>query len=254
MKRESSEKNKISSFFFYLIFGIYQWVFLFPFIFAITLFIGTAIILNSYITRSKWFSHTLATWWAKQILLFSFVKLECNGIGNIDKNQSYVIVANHISAYDIFIGYSCLKYHFIFIIKKEIRKVPFFGLLCERLGHIYVDRSNGKQALLSLNKAKHSIKNGTSILFFPEGTRSKTGELGNFKSGAFRMAHELNIPILPITISGTREILKPNSLKIRPGKVKVVIHKAINTTNFKCNENAIQNLMHAAKESILNDV
>ncbi len=254
MKNIPSEKNKITSLLFDFIYGLYQWVFLFPFIFVITLFLGTAIILISYITRSKLFSHTLATWWAKLILFFSIVNIECTGAENITRNQSYVIVANHISAYDIFIMYSCLKYHFIVIIKKEIRKVPFFGLLCERLGHIYVDRYSGKQALLSLNRAKHSIKNGTSILFFPEGTRSKTGELGNFKYGAFRMAHELNIPILPITISGTREILKPNTLKIRPGKVKVVIHKEINTTNYKSNENAIQNLMHAAKESILNDV
>ena len=242
--------NKKTSILFDLIYSLYQWVFLFPFIFAITLFLGTAIILNSYITRSKWFSHTLASWWAKLILFFSIVKLECLGTNNILRNQSYVIVANHISAYDIFVMYSCFKSHFIFIIKKEIRKMPFFGLLCERLGHVYVDRSRGRQALNSLNTAKQNINKGTSILFFPEGTRSKTGELGRFKNGAFKMAHELNIPILPITISGSREILKPNTLKIRPGKVKVLIHEKINTDNFKNDENAIHNLMIATRKSI----
>ena len=235
---------------FEVIFSIYQWFVLFPLIFVMTIIIGSIIIINSYTKRSKLLNHSLASWWSKLILFFSFIKLNKIGVENIEEKRSYVIVANHLSAFDIFIVYSCIKSDFIVIIKREIRKIPFFGFLCDRFGHIYIDRSGGKKALASFNRGKKEVKEGRSILFFPEGTRSKNGKIGNFKIGAFRMAVETELSILPITISGTEAILKPGCLRIKPGTVEVKVHKEIKVENLGNDRAVILNLRDTAKEII----
>ena len=160
------------------------------------------------------------------------MRVQVKGRDNIVKTDSYVIVVNHQSQYDIFVVYGWLGIDFKWVMKQELRKVPGLGIGCEKVGHIFIDRSNHEKALASLHAAKEKIVNGTSVIFFPEGTRSKDGSLGKFKKGAFKMAIDLKLPILPITIIGTKEILPPNSLDLFPGKVMMVIHKPIDTAGY----------------------
>ncbi len=169
--------------------------------------------------------------WSRLICYMTPVFVTTQGKENIDRNQSYIIVANHQSVYDIVALYGWLGVDFRWVMKKELRKVPFLGFACEALGHIFIDRSNTKKALESLESAQKIIVNGTSVILFPEGTRSKTGELGKFKKGAFKMACDLGLPVLPVTIHGTREIVQTKSLMLFPGKAKLVIHSPIVSAN-----------------------
>lgn len=143
--------------------------------------------------------------------------------------QSYVIVSNHQSHYDIFLLYGWLDVDFRWVMKQELRRVPFIGIACDRLGHIFIDRGNRASALASIEQAKARIVDGTSVLFFPEGTRSRDGRLKGFKKGAFMMALDLGLPILPVTVAGTRRILPPESIDLFPGRATLKIHTPIDT-------------------------
>ena len=116
---------------------------------------------------------------------------------------------------------------FKWVMKKELEQVPVLGLACKVLGHIYIDRSDTKSAVETINAARTKIVNGTCVLFFPEGTRSGDGKIRPFKKGAFKMAMDLGIPVLPVTINGTRNILPKGSLDLTPGGATLTIHKPL---------------------------
>jgi 1-acyl-sn-glycerol-3-phosphate acyltransferase len=111
--------------------------------------------------------------------------------------------------------------------KKEIRKVPFVGTACKVAGHIFVDRSNPRAALQSMEYIKAELVDGISTVIFPEGTRTKTGETNKFKRGAFKIATEMNLPIVPVSISGAFDVFPTTRKYPIPGKLKMVIHKPI---------------------------
>lgn len=170
--------------------------------------------------------------WSRLCSALTPIYVVVRGRENINRKQSYVIVSNHQSHFDIFVTYGWLYMDLKWVMKKELRKVPFIGWACEKLEFIYVDRSDNQKAIESLNSAKERIVNGTSVMFFPEGTRSKDGSMGNFKKGAFKMAVDLGLPILPVTIKGTRKILPSGSFDLFPGRAEMIIHKAIDVQNY----------------------
>jgi 1-acyl-sn-glycerol-3-phosphate acyltransferase len=155
------------------------------------------------------------------------IKVRKFGSEWIDADQSYVVVSNHQSLYDIFILYGWLGIDIKWVMKKELRKIPIIGYICHKMEHIYIDRSNRRTAINTINRAKSKITRGTSVIFFPEGTRSIDGTLGRFKKGAFRLAVDLGLPILPITISGTHDILPKHTVDLFPGPANMVIHPPI---------------------------
>jgi len=180
----------------------------------------------------KFVSNLCGARWSRINSFMTPMCVSVSGRGNIDPTCSYVIVSNHQSHYDVFVLYGWLGVDFKWVMKKELRKVPALGVACEKLEHIYIDRSDKGTALKSLNDAKRIIKNGTSVIFFPEGTRSRTGQMGDFKKGAFIMALDLGIPILPITITGTNKILPPGTVNLMPGRVRMTIHKPVAVTGY----------------------
>ena len=121
---------------------------------------------------------------------------------------------------------------FKWVMKKEIKKIPGIGFGSQALGHIFIDRSSTKAAIETINSIKSKIKEGTSLVIFPEGTRSRTLEMLPFKKGAFWFAFDLNLPILPVTINGTREILPSGTMNLLPGKAEIIIHPAININEY----------------------
>lgn len=167
------------------------------------------------------------------------------GLENIDKKRSYVVVSNHQSQYDIFVLYGWLGIDFKWVMKQELRKIPGLGIACEKIGHIFIDRSNTQAALDSINAARQKIVNGTSVLFFPEGTRSTSGKMGRFKKGAFKFAIDLNLPILPVTITGTRAILPSKTLDLFPGRACMTIHPAVDTSG--CSHETLPELMKTVR-------
>ena len=126
--------------------------------------------------------------------------------------------------------------------------MPGIGIACEALGHIFIDRSNHQAALATLESAKAKIVDGTSVIFFPEGTRSRDGKLKRFKKGAFRMALDLDLPILPITVTGTRDVLPAGTSDLLPGSAKLIIHPPVSVEGISAE--ACQRLMDETREVI----
>ncbi len=186
--------------------------------------------------------------WARINTWVTPVKVTVAGRENITPGQSYVVVANHLSHFDILAVYGWLGIDFRWVMKQELRKVPALGYACVMLGHVYIDRSNPDTAKRSIDSAKHQLVNGTSIFFFPEGTRSVSGEMLPFKKGAFHLAKELGLPVLPISIRGTHDILPANSMNLSPGTAELQIHAPI-----KVDESTdVEALMQQAREIIKN--
>jgi len=236
-----------------LIYLPYQWLIFTPLAIIFTLFFGFLAVILAFVSNAKIASLVGGVIWAKLIGCLTPIFVSVRGRENIKANQSYVIISNHQSFYDIFLIYGWLGIDAKWVMKQELRKIPGLGIGSEKIGHIFIDRSNSNAAISSINKAKKKIINGTSIIFFPEGTRKNNAlELGAFKKGAFKLALDLKLPILPISIVGTRNILPPSSAKLFPGKVKLIIHPPIEIQEYN-NEN-IDSLILKSREIIKNGI
>lgn len=179
------------------------------------------------ITRPRSASRLSGVPWARVLAFVTPMRVQVEGRDNIDPNQSYVLVSNHQSQYDIFVLYGWLGVDFKWVMKKELRNVLGIGVACDRLGHVFIDRSDHAAAVATLDDAKKKIVDGTSVVFFPEGTRSRSGRLKPFKKGAFRMAIDLGLPILPLTITGTRDVLPAGTSDLMPGSARLIIHPPV---------------------------
>ena len=220
----------------YLFYQPYKWLFFFPFIILNTLFFGLMGVIIATLISPKAASRWAGAIWARCNAFFTPMFVSVSGKENIKKNTSYIIIPNHQSYYDIFLIYGWLEMDIKWVMKKELRKIPALGIASEKMGHIFLDRSNNKEALESLNKAKQKLVNGTSIVIFPEGSRSATGQLNPFKRGAFKLAFDLGLPILPVTLIGTKNILPSDSVNLLPGKVKMIIHEPVDIKKYSENE------------------
>jgi 1-acyl-sn-glycerol-3-phosphate acyltransferase len=209
------------------LYKIYAWLVVVPAIVIATIIFGTGTVLLLFFLKPRQVGILCGKSWARVISFVTPMRVSVVGREHVDQRQSYVIVSNHQSQFDIFVLYGWLDIDFKWVMKQELRKVPLIGIACERLGHIYVDRTNREAALASINAAKQRIVDGTSVLFFPEGTRSRDKRMRPFKKGAFRMALDLQLPILPITIQGTREVLPSDTLDLFPGRATMTIHPPI---------------------------
>jgi 1-acyl-sn-glycerol-3-phosphate acyltransferase len=205
----------------------YKYLVLLPFLTATTILLGTLTVVLSLVANPSTVSRICGVTWAWLNARATPIRVKVHGRRSIDPGQSYVIVANHRSHYDVFVLYGWLGIDFKWVMKAELRRIPGLGIGCEKVGHIFIDRSDHQAAMRSLEEAKRKITGGTSVIFFPEGTRSRKGELGRFKKGAFRMAKDLQLPILPVTVLGTREILPPGGFDVLPGTAELWIHEPI---------------------------
>jgi len=206
---------------------IYVWLFFFPIVILSTLVFSTLTVIFATLVNPDWASRVFAVTWAKLLGWLTPLRVMVDGAHNAEREKSYVVVCNHQSMYDILVIYGWLKLDLKWVMKKELRKIPGIGIGCEKAGHIFVDRKNPKQASAAIREALARMGRGIGILFFPEGTRSNDGRLLRFKIGAFRLSVEQGLPILPVTLVGTRDIMPARSLKPFPGSVRMVIHPAI---------------------------
>jgi 1-acyl-sn-glycerol-3-phosphate acyltransferase len=190
------------------------------------------IVLTFLFVASERFVQFAGIIWARFNSFVTPMFVKVIGTENVDPNRSYVVVGNHQSQYDIFVVYGWLPIDFRWVMKVELRKVPIIGYYCYKAGHIFVDRSNSKSAIETINAAKSRIMGGTSVFFFPEGTRSDTGNLIEFKKGAFKFAVDMGLPVLPVTIIGTRDILPDKSIDLVPGNATMIIHPPIEIDGY----------------------
>jgi len=165
--------------------------------------------------------------WSKVICRILLLPIKVEGRENIDKNTSYVFVANHQGSFDIFLIYGYLGRNFEWMMKKALRKMPLIGKTCEAAGHIFVDKSGPKKIAETLNHARRTLQGGTSLVVFPEGARSFTGHMGYFKKGAFQLADQLQLQVVPMTIDGSFDVLPRTSKWPTWHPMKLTIHKPI---------------------------
>ncbi|MDD5724034.1 MAG: lysophospholipid acyltransferase family protein [Syntrophales bacterium] len=197
-------------------------------------------------------SHSVARFWCRLNLALSGVSTSMSGEDRIDRNQPYIVMANHQSHYDIFALMGLLPLQLRWVIKMELRQIPIFGLACEKVGYIFIDRGNHEKARKSLEAAGEKIRAGSSVILFPEGTRSEDGKLGTLKKGGFVIALEAKVPILPVTVVGGKEIMPKGSLRILPGNMKVIIHKPIYVDEYTYETKA--QLMERVRAAIEKDL
>jgi 1-acyl-sn-glycerol-3-phosphate acyltransferase len=202
----------------------------YPVVAVTTVFWGfAAVVLSALSQRVAFYTGTA---WAWCLTRTSFVRVVVEGREHMPRGTSFVIMTNHQGDYDILALYGDLRRQFRWVIKQELRKVPFLGWGCAAIGHVFVDRSNSRAAIASLEAAKPRLVGGISVLFFPEGTRSTDGRLLPFKKGGFAMARQLGFPILPLSISGSARILPKRCLLPRPGTIRIRIHPPVEPSVF----------------------
>ena len=209
------------------LFQVYVWLIIYPLAWTLTVLAAITISILSIMGAVQFAGRYVAKPWGRIVLWITPVSVSRLGQLQIEAGQSYVVVANHQSIYDILVIYGYLPLDFKWVMKIELRKMPFVGFACEKMGHIYVDRRNRKASIQAMDVAKDQLVNGTSVFFFPEGTRNNGEQLKSFKKGAFKMARDLQLPILPVSISGANRVMPTNGVKIMPGKITMTFHAPI---------------------------
>ena len=198
--------------------------------------------------------HWFARWWARTLLWVARVPVQLDGLDNIPEGQPCVFVANHASAADIPILFSSLPIQFRIVAKDSLFFIPILGWCMRLAGYISINRTNPKKAIRSLKRAARQIREGYPAVVFPEGTRTRTGRLQPFKTGAFLLAIESGVPIDTVGISGSFDIIAKGGMKIRAGaQVELRIGPAIETTGYTIDDRRCLALRaHKAIEDCLN--
>lgn len=200
-----------------------------PLFFLLTLGLATYILLVALVIPHRPYIDRVIRWWARRFLGVAPIELHVEGLDRIDGGQQYVFVGNHLSNFDIPVLFAGLSHHRIrFLAKKEVYKIPLVAAAMRRVGIIKTDRAAGAAAHAAINAGiAEARRHGYSLIIFPEGTRSRDGELHGFKKGAFRIAIANGMDVVPVTLHGTWESWPPGSKLFYPGRARLVVHDPI---------------------------
>ena len=200
--------------------------FLIPAISVYTVVLGTASILSSVFDRHGHFAHRCARAWARLILTTTGVRVAVRGLERLRPEATYIFVSNHQSIYDIPVIFAAMPFQLRIIAKQSLSRFPVLGWHLKRGGHLFVDRSRPDHARI-LARWRSLVTEGLSLIVFPEGTRSPDGRVGRFKGGSFLLALEARLPIVPLTLVGTRQVMPKGRLRTEPADVTLVVHDPI---------------------------
>jgi 1-acyl-sn-glycerol-3-phosphate acyltransferase len=203
---------------------------LIPAITVYTIVMGVISLVSSLIDRRGYVAHWCARVWSWLILITTGVRVNTTGIERVSSSDSYIFISNHQSIYDIPILFSTLPFQLRIVAKASLRFFPLLGWHLRYTGHLLVNRA--RTGIAELNKVSALIGRGHSLLLFPEGTRSVDGRVGRFKRGIFLLAVEAGLPIVPVSITGSRDVMRKGRLITCPGKVQVVLHEPISTSDL----------------------
>ena len=209
------------------LYRLYQLLVGIPVIVVATIITAIEVGVGCAIGNGHFWGYYPGHWWGKVILRILLIPVTVEGRENLERDQSYVFVANHQGAFDIFLVYGYLNRNFKWMLKKSLRKIPLIGKTCEKSGYIFVDKSSPTKIKETIDKAKASLVDGVSLVVFPEGARSFTGHMGRFKRGAFQMADDLQLSVVPITIDGSFDIMPRTSKWIKWHPLRMTIHEPI---------------------------
>ncbi|HTN69432.1 MAG TPA: lysophospholipid acyltransferase family protein [Dysgonamonadaceae bacterium] len=205
-------------------------------------------IVLSSIFGNRFWGYYPPKWWARLTCWLALCRVKTFGHENLEINTSYVFIANHQGAFDIFLVYGFLNKNMKWVQKASLRKIPFVGKASEIAGHVFVDNTSITSRKNTIVQAKKEIVGGISMMMFPEGARTKDGKLQTFRRGAYRVALDMKLPIVPITINGPFDVMRVGSLMLNPGKLEMKIHKPIPTEHLE--QKDLRNLMDQTKEII----
>lgn len=207
---------------------LYQIIFALPVMIVVTILVALFTMIGS-IFNDRFWGYWPGMIWGRLFYIVFLIPIHVHGRENIKKGQSYVIAANHQSYWDAFLMYGFIGIKFKWIMKKELSRIPFVGWACYMAGHIFIERSSRVKSMDSIRKAESRLKNGMSVVIFPEGTRTSDGRMGRFKRGAFMISQELNLPILPVTIDGNYDVMSRHAWHVTWHPVHMTIHQPVMT-------------------------
>lgn len=210
-----------------VLYNIYLICFALPVFLVLTVLTAIVTIIGSFLGGAHIWGYYPGKIWSILTCYVLLLPVKVQGREKLHKHTSYIFVPNHQGAFDIFLIYGFLGRNFKWMMKKSLRKIPFVGKACESAGHIFVDRSGPRKVLDTIRKAKLSLVDGVSLVVFPEGSRSFTGHMAKFKKGAFQLAGELQLSVVPITIDGSFDIMPRTCKWIHRHQMIMTIHDPI---------------------------
>jgi 1-acyl-sn-glycerol-3-phosphate acyltransferase len=225
--------------------------FLIPAITAYTAVLGTASLFSSLFDRRGHFAHGCARTWSWLILATTGVSVEVTGLDHLPRDRTFIFVSNHQSIYDIPVIFATLPYQLRIIAKESLGSFPFLGWHLRRNGHLLVDRRNPDRAGI-LRRWRALVGEGLSLVLVPEGTRSADGRVGRFKAGSFLLAVEAQLPVVPLSIDGTRHVMRKGRLMTSPGHARLVVHEPIDTAGLAVSD--ARQLAERVRDVVARDV
>lgn len=212
---------------------VYQWIVFVPLLILSTIWCTLTIIIGSVLGNNNFWGYYPGVIWGRFVCMAALLRVKINRNPNLDKNQSYIFVANHQSAFDIFLIYGYLGHNFKWLMKQSLKKMPLVGFASAKAGHVFVDSTSRQGIVDTMRNTKNTLKDGMSTVVFPEGHRSPDGKMAEFKKGAFQTALSLKLPIVPLTIDGAYRVLPIHSWSMNPTKITLTFHDPIETANLK---------------------
>lgn len=233
-----------------LFYVAYTWLVFVPIFLVLTLLTALTTIIGCLLGGERVFSYYPGMIWSRLTCYLALCPVHVRGREHIERGKSYVFVANHQGAFDIFMIYGFLGVPIKWVMKAGLEKIPFVGAACRAAGFIFVDNSSSKAAARSVREAERALKSGASIAIFPEGSRTKTGRLGRFKKGAYQMAADQHLPIISITLNGPFDVLPIGSLNLHRRPMEMVIHEAIPAESMDPSHEGLQQMANRTREII----
>ena len=209
-----------------------------PLIYLSTIFWGSLSLLVSLFDSGGRSQHACAKWWARSLVFFSGSRVTLRGLEHLEPGRTYVFAGNHQSYMDIPVLFGYLPANFRIMAKSSLFHIPFLGWHLRRSGHMPIARDNPRLAARSLLEAATHVREGTSVFIFPEGGRSLDGRLQEFKAGTFLLAIKAGVPVVPLTLNGTRALLKMHSWYLRPARLGLIVHPPIPTEGMHSDDAA----------------
>ena len=206
-RQDSSALHSTAMLVITFLYRVYTLFIVFPLFFIASILTALATTIGSQLGNGHFWGYYPGKWWSWFIIRILFLPVKIEGREHLDPKQSYVFVSNHQGAFDIFLIYGFLGRNFKWMMKKAIRKIPLIGLACEKAHHIFVDKSGASKIKKTYDTARETLQEGMSVVVFPEGARSFTGHMGKFRRGAFMLADELQLPVCPLTINGSFDVM-----------------------------------------------